>query len=518
MSKTRRLFGIFGVICIASIVGIIYMFCNLGSDKTVIESFNLVQHEDGDWNEATIENLEAKVRYYLGDDREAYFIYRDGEVSDVDITTNEKVPVGLMEELSAGISVDVDEYLDNLDYVESKTNGVQLGENSIIYYEDDGWRMYKLLKVEEDDNGERLVKMGCLDLGDIERVLEGYEEDDSEGLSKEEAGISPPSRIANHDSLIKEEGNKIYLFHGGNLYVTNREELLEIKTYTDIDIARGNANNCGLKPVFSWPQEWERFVCGEFIFDKEQYLVAVGSSSDSDESFTVHVCVVDANTGEVIASEEQYIEIDEFTVNRNNNMKSEYEKERPLEMSVADYIKYNMITREYSLVTASQICGYQNMIKIDYEYDKDGKILGLKLSEINVTTDNREYISTMIDTCEGEDGTLYVCYLEGIRGRERKYTDYWARRMLVDGKAWSFDKNRDFGWYFYLHESDYKVEYWFNGVGIRAFKDGEMVYWGYFESDISKLFAESIDEVIDCGEPYASNGANLLNIELDVVN
>ena len=60
MSKTRRLFGIFGVICIASIVGIIYMFCNLGSDKTVIESFNLVQHEDGDWNEATIENFHLR--------------------------------------------------------------------------------------------------------------------------------------------------------------------------------------------------------------------------------------------------------------------------------------------------------------------------------------------------------------------------------------------------------------------------------------------------------------------------
>lgn len=487
MSKTRKLVGLYMVICMAAITGIVYMFCTLGSEKAMIEDFELVQQENGNWDNEIVKDLEIKIQYYLGNGVKANFTYNDGEVFDIETEDDSWRDSRMFFEEGYGASVD--EYME---YIENEKNGVRLGEDRIIYCENDGWEMYYVLKLEETENDILDITTGCVQ----------FEE----------------NRLARLDnSLVKEAGDKIYLFHGGNLYVTSKEELLKIETHMDIDIARMKADSMGLKPVYSWAEEKEWLMCSDFIFDKGQYLVLVGVSSDNDDSYNIHVQVIDANTGEVIDTKEQIMELDETTVRNNVSMQDEYKEHVNIDKIASDYIKCNMITREYSLVTTTQICGYQDMIKIDYEYNQEGRMSGIKLSNIDVTTENKEYISTMIDTCQSEDGTIYVCYLEGIRGRERQYTDRWARRMIVDGKTWGFEENRDYGSYLNYYQDENPINYWFNGVGIRAYKDGKMVYWGYLESEISKLFAESIEGVMKCSSPYSSNREDLVDIEMNVV-
>ncbi|MBQ3061358.1 MAG: hypothetical protein IJD02_02845 [Lachnospiraceae bacterium] len=486
MSKTRKLACIYLFICIAAIVGIVYMFCTLGSEKAMLETFELVQQENSNWDDAMVKDLEVKAQYYLGNGTEASFTYNAGEVFDIEIDDDTWINYGVGFEDGYGASVD--EYMD---YIEKEKNGVRLGEDRMLYYDGDGWGMYNCISVNEETEDMVSISTGCIKF--------------------------EKNRLTKHNSLCKGAGDKIYLFYGGNLYVTNKEELLKIYTYEDIDIARGTASSMNLAPIYSWEEEKEWLMCSDFVFGKEQYLVLVGSESYNDECFAINVHIIDANTGEEIDAKKEYINLDEFTVSRNVNMIEEFKVISKQDYSAGDYIKYNMLTTEYSLVTATQICGYQNMIKIDYLYNQEGKMSGINLSNINVATENREYISTMIDTCESEDGTVYLCYLEGIRGRERQYTHRWARRMIVDGENWGFKENRDEGWLFDVYEDEYPTEYWFNGVGIRAFKNGEMVYWGYFESDISKLFAESVKGVMRCETSYATNGADLMDMKINIV-
>ena len=95
MSKTRKLACIYLFICIAAIVGIVYMFCTLGSEKAMLETFELVQQENSNWDDAMVKDLEVKAQYYLGNGTEASFTYNAGEVFDIEIDDDTWINYGV---------------------------------------------------------------------------------------------------------------------------------------------------------------------------------------------------------------------------------------------------------------------------------------------------------------------------------------------------------------------------------------------------------------------------------------
>lgn len=359
MSKTKKLFGVFMLMCMVAIGMIIYMFCTLGNSNGMIKDFELVQEKSGDWDESVVEDLEVKVVYQLSDYEKAEFTYKNGKVTDIE---TEKANPGF-----------IYEYID-----ERKKE-----EYSMTAY------------------GE-IVHIGYLDSENSQRVS-----------------------------------------------------------------------------------------------------VAISTEEDS---YTLHVYVMPGK--EMSTIQESYtFKIDEDTKKANKLLEDKAENQN---IKAKDYVKVNGVTNETTLITVSQICGYQDFINISYEKDENGIINDIKFSKIDSNKDSKVYMSTLLDVCKDEEGTIYVCYLEGLKDKEPEYTDYWARRMIVDGGNWCFEQNSDNGLYFWNEE--YVTRFRFNGIAVRAYKNNEekseLVYYGYFESDISKLFAENIELV--------RNGNEIRSSEIDV--
>ncbi len=367
MNKTKKLFGVFMLMCMAAIGMIIYMFCTLGNSKGMIKDFELVQEKSSDWDESVVEDLEVKVVYQLPDYEKAEFTYKNGEVTDIE---TEKVDEQYMTEYS-----------------------------------------------------------------------DGRQRDDVHGYAE-----------MVHHSYYNDENN--------------------------------------------------------------QYII-IGISTE-EKSYTLHACVLDGNAISTQIQSSYTFELDEETVKANKLLEDKAENQN---IKASDYVKVNGVTNETTLITVTQICGYQDVINISYEEDENGMIKDIKFSKTDNNAGSKVYMSTLLDVCKDEEGTIYMCYLEGLKDKEPEYTDYWARRMIVNGRNWKFEENSDKGKYFW--NEGYITRFRFNGIAVRAYKNNEekseMVYYGYFESDISKLFAENIELVRNGNEIYSSEiDVDLIDLKLSM--
>lgn len=367
MSKTKKLFGIFSLMCIVAVGVIVYMFCTLGSNKGMIKDFELVQEKSGNWDESVVEDLKVKVVYQLKDYERTDFIYKNGKVSDIDTVEDEFIS----------------EYSDG-----RQRKGAVLGYES----------------------GE----------------------------------------VVHHSYYNK---------------------------------------------------------------DKNQYVIVTVSTTE--DSYTLNV-YVEGEKISLIKAGGYTFKLDEATIKANKLLE---EKAQNQNIKASDYVKVNGVTNETTLITVTQICGHQDVIHISYDEDENGTVKDIKFSKIDTNDDSKLYMSTLVDVCKGADGTIYVCYLEGLKDKEPEYTDSWARRMIVDGTRWDFEENSDKGIYFWNEE--YITRFRFNGIAVRAYKNveekPEMIYHGYFESEISKLFAENIKRVENGNELIASESdVDLVDIKLSV--
>lgn len=369
MSKTKKLFIMFMLICMAAIGMIIYMLCTFGNSNGVIEDFELVQEKSGNWDESVVENLEVDVIYQLKDYERIHFKYMNEKVSDID---SEKG-----------------------DFLSEYSNGRQK-EEKILWY------------------------------GEEEVVHHGY--------------------------------------------------------YNE---------------------------------EKNQYVIVTMSATE--ESYTLNV-YVEGEKVSLIKAESYTFKLDEETIKANKLLEEKAENQN---INASDYVSVNGVTNGITIITVTQICGQQDVIGISYDEDENGMVNNIKFSKIDSNKDSKVYMSTLVDTCKGADGTVYVCYLEGLRDKEPEYTESWARRMMVDGIRWNFEDNSGKGTYFWNEE--YVPRYRFNGIAVRAYKNTEenskMVYYGYFESEISKLFVENIERVRNANELIPSEiEVDLIDLKLSVKN
>lgn len=360
MSKTKKLFGIFMIICMVAMGLIIYMICTLGSSKNIIKDFKLVGEKSGDWDESVVADLEARITYQFPDYEKAEFTYKNGKVTDIE----------------------------------------------------------------------------------IEKADEQYVTRYSDGRQRDDVHSCTEGEMIHHSYY-------------------------------------NNENN--------------------------QYIL-VGITSE-EKSYTLHVYVMDDNAISTLKQSSYTFGLDEETIKANRLLEDKAEDQN---IKASDYVQANGVTNGTTLITVTQICGYQDIINISYEEDENGMIKDIKFSKIDSNEGSKVYMSTLLDVCEDKDGTMYVCYLEGLKDKEPEYTDYWARRMIVDGSRWRFEENSDKGIFFW--NEGYATRFRFNGIGVRAYKNveekSEIVYYGYFESEISKLFVENIELV--------RNGNEIRPREIDV--
>lgn len=260
-------------------------------------------------------------------------------------------------------------------------------------------------------------------------------------------------------------------------------------------------------------------IHGNYINDGKAYVVV--SMTTSKNGYVIYVYIIDAEKGSMLVEDKYAVELDEEIINENNALEQEkttWSGELTLDEVAEKCVATNVISDKYILLTVTQICGHQDMIKIDFIENEKDEITNLEYTQIDHGFDGNEYMSSMISSVESEDGTLYVCYLEGVSGALPEFNEHWKRRIISCGYYldFSFKGNG----YLFRNKDNASTDT-FNGVAVRAYKkdssEWKLTYWGHFESGISQLFSESIKSAKK-GYSMKYEGTDLEGIKMTLVN
>lgn len=153
---------------------------------------------------------------------------------------------------------------------------------------------------------------------------------------------------------------------------------------------------------------------------------------------------------------------------------------------------------DYSIITVMLSDGQQDLYKINYGDS-------ITYEEVNLDGQMSEgsYIGGVVDVLVDGERT-YICYVEGAMFLEEGFDYSWSRRMIAEPSKWTSE--------------DYWQSGFSNGIGVMAIQNGEVMYQGHFESEISKGLADNLEDLKEGRRDFEVNGENVTNITMTLVD